>query len=210
MNGIPEYVSGLLAILLLTAFVKMVTTLSILRYGLGLKGAGIGLVILAFSLVLSFFVVNARLGNGFGLETFLEGRLALTDTVLNEKFRPFLEKQTDKSVLDRMAGIEKRLRGEAQVTNAKSEQVNETLSKPSLSLLVSSFLISELKEAFKLGFLFIIPFLVIDLVVANALLALGVVQMPTQLIAVPLKIFLFLAVDGWILVSEKLIGTYVR
>jgi type III secretion protein R len=89
---------------------------------------------------------------------------------------------------------------------AASESVKQ---KDGFAVLAASFLVSELQVAFQIGFLILIPFLVVDLLVANALLVLGAEQVSHAIVSVPLKIFLFFALDGWFLVSQRLIGTYI-
>lgn len=74
--------------------------------------------------------------------------------------------------------------------------------------LVTAFLLSELKTAFQIGFVIFLPFVLIDLVVAAALMALGMIMLPPTTISLPLKILLFVLIDGWVLLSKALLGSY--
>lgn len=210
MEALPAYFSTLLAVLLLTSFVKVLTTLSIVRYGLGLAGAGFGVVILGLSFALSLLIVSPQVDKMGGIEAIFQGRLVLQKENLEVNFRPFLEKHSAPEVLARLTLLSRKLSSadKAAGLQQKVEEANDSRAVP-FPVLISAFLLSELKAAFQLGFLFILPFLVIDLLVANAMMALGVTQMPQQVVALPLKILLFFIVDGWSLVSEKLIGTYL-
>lgn len=205
MEGLSPYITGLLAVLLLTSFVKIVTTLSILRFGLGLEGAGFGVVILGLALALSLALMSLKLPGSFALEGWLSGRPLVDSEQIEQVFRPFLEKQAHPEIKDRFAKLAvKALQPEGEAEQPQAQSGGE-LSFPALT---AAFMVSELKEAFKLGFLFIVPFLVIDLLVVNILMALGMMQMPHSVVSLPLKILLFFAVDGWTLVSEKLLSGY--
>ena len=208
MESLPTYFSGLLLVLLLTSFVKILTTLSIMRYGLGLNNAGFGAVIIAFSIAISFLIVEPQMNRYGGIEGLFSGKLTVSAAQVSQDFTPFLQKQTDLDIKERFVSLSTKLHQEKNKVEVKNS-TEPPVGNISFSVLVSAFLVSELKEAFKLGFLFIIPFLVIDLVVANALLALGVSQLSNNVVSLPIKILLFFAVDGWTLITEKLISTYI-
>ncbi|MCB0333156.1 MAG: hypothetical protein KDD55_06625 [Bdellovibrionales bacterium] len=198
---LPSFITDLTFLLLMTCFVKVVTTMSILRYGLGLHGLGFGAAVLAASLGLSWFIMQPYLGDR-GLEVILSSSSNERLPQIESTLRPFLEKHADPKTVLRLERLQERVAKEAP----QEEQMEE--SKP-LSTLVLSFILSELQEAFSIGFIIAIPFLVIDLLVANVLMTLGMVQLSVLLVSLPLKILLFFAVDGWTLLSEKLFMTYV-
>jgi len=207
MESVSPYLAGLLAVVLLTSFVKIITTLSIVRFGLGLEGVGFGIVILSLGLALSLMIMSRQSSGDFVMEALLSGRPAADMAKIDRTFRPFLEKQSHKDIKQRFARIAVDLAGGGKddADGAKGEIAGEL----PLPVLAAAFLVSELKEAFKLGFLFIIPFVVIDLLVVNVLMALGVTQMPHNVVSLPLKVILFFAVDGWTLISEKLLAGYL-
>lgn len=180
--------SNLAALLLVSAFVKIFTTLNIARFGIGLEGAGFGLVIAALSLGLAAVVMEPYIASNTDIAH-------LNAEQMQVRFRPFLEKHTDKKIIERLARAAK----DPAVISDKA---------PSFNLLVSAFLVTELKAAFQLGFLLLLPFLLIDLLVTNLIMLLGVTQISSALVSLPLKILLFFAVDGWTLVAEKLLKTY--
>ena len=206
MGDFPAWLSGLLAVLLLTAFVKIFTVLSILRYGIGL-GSGFGIVIFGLSLALTLFAVSPQIEQAGGLDAVFgtaQGGMA-GPLGLEKHFRPFIEKNTRPEVLDKFAALAAR-----QAQPATESEPGAQVKAPAFPVLVSAFLVSQLKEAFHLGFLILIPFLVIDLLVANSLMLLDMKQLPVAVVALPLKILLFIAVDGWTLISGKVLGAYLQ
>lgn len=210
MDALPAYFSGFLAILLLTSFVKIFTSLHILRVGIGIQGGAFGIVTLALAFSLSLLVMGPQLKDFGGVEGVLSGS-AKGSQHLEERFRPFLEKHANPDIRSRFASIAAKLSAppaapakDAQVPAAKeTKDSGETFAS-----LIAAFLVSQLQEAFQLGLIFLVPFIVIDLLVANVLMALGVVQISALAVALPLKLLLFFAVDGWALVTEKLIAGY--
>ncbi|MBX7145121.1 MAG: hypothetical protein K1X79_11770 [Oligoflexia bacterium] len=206
MDALPTYFSGLLGILLLSAFVRVFVALNVLRYGLGMSGAGFGFVITAFAFCLSLFVVEPQLATYGGYEALLTGHLKATATV-ESTFRPFIEKHTDVRVTERVRKLNDKMRDvpPSIETKDKGAAVPPPLS---FGAMIVAFLVSELTLAVKLGLMFIVPFVVLDLLVANALMALGATQVPLQLVSLPLKLLLFFAADGWMLVTQKLLGAY--
>jgi len=241
MDAIPPYLTGIVAVLLLSAFVKILTTLSILRYGIGLHGAGFGLVIVGVSFALSLLVMNPQLERVGGIDALLSiGQVSAGEggnyLHLEEQFRPFLEKHTDPEIEQRFVALAKKMGSKKTISAIPKEpevpEDVETMGEgvpgdggiPPLAVgegtsantdvvpfpvLIAAFLISELSEAFQLGFMILIPFFVVDLLVTNILLALGVTQISQAVVALPCKLLLFFAVDGWTLVSEKLISGYI-
>jgi type III secretion protein R len=207
METLPPYLVGLLAILLLSAFVKIFTTLSILRLGLGLEGASFGLVFAAFSFVLSILVIEPQLAPIGGLAGVISPQSKVV-LPIEETFRPFLEKQADPVAVVKIAKLTHKLKTSTEAQAAPSDAA-PTVGTMGFSALASAFLLSELSRALYLGLLFIVPFLVLDLLIVNALLALGVTQLSHRVVAIPLKLLLFFAVDGWSLVTEKLLGSYI-
>ena len=191
------YLTGFLAVLLFTAFVKILTTLNILRSGLGLEGAGFGLVMIALALALALVVSSAHSGIPLGTLMQRGGELA----ALEQRFAPFLKQQADPAVVERLSRI---AGGGGGVTGSAAPAAAE----PSAEVMLAAFLITELTEAFQIALIILVPFLVIDLLVVNALMALGVTQLATAVVSMPLKLLLFFAIDGWTLLSEKLLTTY--
>ncbi len=221
MDAIPAYVTGLVAVLLLTSFLKIFTSLNILRYGLGLQAGGFGLVVAGLSLALTLVVMSPRLGPSGGLEILL-GK-PTEDAALQEKLKPFIEQHAHKDITARFERIAEKLSAPATVAASSSASMSAlpapldatakghtaSVRATSSPVVVASFVVSQLQEAFYVGLLLLVPFVVLDLVVANMLMALGITQMPQAVVALPLKLLVFFAVDGWQLVSEKLLNGYL-
>lgn len=195
-----NYLGGLLAILLLSSMVKLVTALSILRVGIGLNGSGFGAAVLALAAALSVFAVSPQLEPLGGPGLLFGGKQWPEAAVVERQFRPFMKRHTAPDTLERFEKMRRRLAPDAPKDEATS---------PPFSTLIAAFIVSQLKEAFYVGFMFLIPFLVIDLLVANVLLAIGTSQLSVAAVSLPFKILLFFAVDGWTLVSEKLLQGYL-
>ena len=122
--------------------------------------------------------------------------------VFEQRVRPFMEKHVDPAVKDSISSISAKLTEQAKV-----EEEKETDS--SLSILGASFMLSQLKDAFYLGLIFLIPFVVVDLVVTNLMMLLGITQISAALVSLPVKLLLFVSIDGWKLVSERLLNSFI-
>lgn len=209
---------ALLAALFLTSFIKILTALNIMRYGLGLTDAVFGLIIIGVSAGLTMFVMSPQIESAGGVDALLRsGSVGIERT-----YRPFLEAHTDKKILDRLMSIRAHHSAQAGAAQSaasshgapspKSGVVEPTAVTPGavpFAALASAFMLSELSAAFAIGLLLLVPFVVIDLAVANLLMALGASQISQQVISLPLKILLFVVVDGWGMVSGKLLNSYL-
>jgi type III secretion protein R len=207
MENLPAYISGFVAILLFSSFVKIFTSLHILRTGIGIQGGAFGIVIVALSCALSLLVMGPQLKDFGGVEALLNGTAKTVK--VEEKFRPFLEKNSHTEVRQKMSALSARIAADGKGKDAPKKEDDAVAADESFPTLMASFLVSQLQEAFQLGLIFLVPFIVIDLLVTNVLMALGIVQISAAAVALPLKLLLFFAVDGWSLVAEKLIGGYL-
>ena len=200
MNELASYLIWLFPALFCSAFIRFFTTLTIFRYALGLKQAGFGVVIFGLSLILSFVAVESHtnIKENFGGVAKTAGASQAGNSNYEEKYKPFIEKYSDKNVTNKLLSI-----------RSKYNKEQNTLNEPTFNLLLASFMISELKSAFILGLMVIIPFVVIDLIIANVLLAAGINQIPYETIALPIKLLLFISVNGWELIMGKLLGSYL-
>lgn len=183
--------SAILTFFLVSPFIRIFTVLSLLRWGLGIRQIGLGLVVAVLSFSLSLLISETNLKQIGGWEAIASGRAQPSS--IQEAFRPLVEKQIKPEILKRLS--------------SKNETLN-TSSPLSWPLLSSAFLISELSNAFTLSVSILIALLVIDLLVTHILMLLGVTQLPAEAISLPLKILLFVLVDGWSLLSTKLLGIY--
>ena len=96
----------------------------------------------------------------------------------------------------------------AQLHNGHGEQIEQAKVDP-FGVAIAAFLVTELRSAFELGFMILLPFLIIDLLVTNILVLLGIEQLSHFVVAVPLKLLLFVVVDGWALIAERLVASYL-
>jgi type III secretion protein R len=193
------------ALLLLTAFMKISVVFYILRNAIGLQQTPSNLILSAVAAILALFIsapvvtdVYAELRNPkFTYKTVGDWEQAANAAVVPVKV--FLEKQT--SEVDR-----KFFALAAEQVWGKEKAVK--LDDKSMFVLVPAFVMHELTAAFKIGFMLYLPFLAIDIIVANILMALGMMVMSPTVIAVPFKLFLFVAIDGWNLLVRGLITSY--
>lgn len=186
----------LLTLLLCTSFVKIATVLSICRYGLGLVGIEFGVVCLVVALGLSVVAPPPEL-QALGVPDLLWSRSeGIQPKAVNEAVVPFMKRRLDPVIAEQL-----------MPANSGSSSGSESASSD-LRTLGPAFLLSELKVAFQFGCLILIPFVVIDLLVAHVLALVGVQQLAVQTVALPLKILLFVASGGWGLLGKKLLGLY--
>ena len=187
------------AVLSMSAFVRVIIVLSILRQALGTAQTPPNQVLLGIALFLTFFVmapvideINAQAVKPFVAEE-INAEQAFDLGI--QPLRNFMLDQTRESDLQLFAGIA----GHADI--ASPDDVP-------LSIIIPSFMVSELKTAFQIGFLVFIPFLVIDLVVSSVLMSMGMMMLSPMLISLPFKIMLFVLVDGWALILGTLASSF--
>lgn len=182
-----------------TSFTKVLIVLGLTRNALGLQGIPPNQVLAGLALFLSLFIMAPTLGemNDIGMQPYLAGdktaSVAYEDGV--EPLRDFMLGQTGDDEL--------RL-----LTNVAGRDLPENRDDVSMATLVPSFVLSELKQAFIIGFIIFIPFLVIDIVISGALMALGMMMMPPVMVSLPFKLLLFVLVDGWGLVITSVVSSY--
>jgi flagellar biosynthesis protein FliP len=186
-------------LLAMTAFTRIIIVLSILRQALGMATTPSNQVLTGLALFLTFFVMGTTLEQSYasGVKPYLDGQLA-GEIAIDRTVGPlkkFMLAQTRENDLQLFS----RLSGKPQF--ATPEEVP-------LSVLVPTFLTSELKTAFQIGFMVFIPFLVIDLVVASVLMSMGMMMLSPVLVSLPFKIMLFVVVDGWTLLIGTLASSF--
>jgi len=193
---------GLLPVLVLmmTSFARFVIVLSLLRQALGLQQGLPNRIITGVALILTILVMRP-IGEHVWLEAFVpydEERITLEEAlrVAEAPLSRFMLAQTSKAALTQVA----RLAGEADVAEPQDH---------SFAVKLAAFVLSELKTAFLIGCMLFIPFLVIDLVVSSVLMAMGMMMLSPLVISLPLKLMLFVLVDGWSLTVNTLV-TSVR
>ncbi|MCB0345642.1 MAG: EscR/YscR/HrcR family type III secretion system export apparatus protein [Bdellovibrionales bacterium] len=201
--GLPLVSIVLIALLalLFSSYVKIVTVLGILRAGLGAGSVPAIVVTSGLALALSFFVMFPTL-KGVTKAMHAEARQGASQAEVLaagvSRWKVFLEKHADEATTDAFAKLAAKSDGDAPEQHVGSWRV-----------LAPAFVVSELKRAFATGLSIFLPFLAIDLIVANVLVAIGLVHFSPLIASLPLKLLLFVVVDGWGLITTNLVETYV-
>lgn len=187
-------------LLMMTGFTRIVIVLSLLRQALGTQSSPPNQVIIGLSLFLTFFVMGPTFDKVYADAYLPYSKNAISFEVALEKaespLRTFMVKQTRQSDFALFAKLAK-LAPDVKADTAP------------MRVLVPSFVISELKSAFQIGFMVFIPFLVIDIVVASILMSLGMMMLSPVLVALPFKLMLFVLADGWNLLVGSLAASFV-
>ncbi|MBU8906999.1 flagellar type III secretion system pore protein FliP [Desertibacillus haloalkaliphilus] len=186
-------------LILMTAFTRIVIVLSFVRTGLATQQMPPNQVLIGLALFLTFFIMAPVFSevNEQALTPFLDGEIG-QEEAFDRAATPMKEfmanhtREKDLALFMGYAGLDR----------------PESIDDIPLTALVPAFAISELKTAFQIGFLIFVPFLVIDMIVASVLMAMGMMMLPPVMIALPFKILLFVMVDGWYLVVQSLLLSY--
>lgn len=184
----------------LTTFTRNIVVLSMTRQALGLQQTPPNIVLIVLALFLTLFVMSPTLERAYddGVKPFLANKISIEQAA--EKawlpMRDFMVRQTR----------EADLRLVYELTKSSLPMSVEELSPVKL---IPAFMLSELKIAFQIGFVIFLPFLIIDLIVASILMSLGMIMVPPITISLPLKIMLFLLIDGWGLITQVLVRNVV-
>ena len=186
-------------LLMMSSFTKIFVVLALTRNALSLPSIPPNQVLAGLSLFLSLFIMGPVLGqmNELGVQPYLSGELDLNGAldIGMQPLRDFMLAHTREADIALMTRA-------AQLPNPASP------ADVDLTTLIPAFMISELRAAFIIGFVIFVPFLVIDLVVASALMSMGMMMLPPVMISLPFKILLFVLVDGWSLIITALVGSY--
>lgn len=184
----------------LTSFLRIIVVLSMLRHAIGMPETPPNMVLIGMALFLTMFTMSPVLEplNRDALQPFMEGKIGVAETYeqVSKPLREFMIRQTREQDMALMVELSKAKRP-------------ETIADVSNVQLIPAFMLSELRAAFQIGFVVFLPFLLIDLIVSSVLMALGMMMMPPTTVALPLKLLLFVLVDGWHLVVRSLVQSFV-
>jgi type III secretion protein R len=190
---------------MVTSFTKIVVVLSLLRNALGLQQVPPNLVINGMALILTVYVmypvimaVNESMQTQDGIAD--AGELIEAADVAKEPMREFLIKHAEPR--------ERKFFLETAKKMLSPEQASQ-LTDRDFIVIIPAFTVSELTDAFKIGFLIFLPFIIVDLVIANILMALGMMMLSPTTVSLPFKILLFVLVEGWMKLVHGLVLTYV-
>lgn len=186
-------------LVLMTSFTRIVIVLGFVRTSLGTQTMPPNQVLIGLALFMTMFVMAPTLSqvNETALKPYLAGELSQTEALEQAAvpMKEFMYKHTrEKDLLLFM--------------NYTQTERPETFQDIPISVLVPAYAISELKTAFQMGFMIFVPFLVIDMIVASTLMAMGMMMLPPVMISLPFKILLFVLVDGWYLVVKSLLTSF--
>ncbi len=186
-------------VIMVTSFTRMVVVLSFLRNSIGLQQSPPNMVIVSLAMFLTMFVMGPTFEKAYeqGVAPLIAEKIK-EEEALEKSIEPFREFML-KNVREQDLGLFMDL--------AKIDKLEKPSDTP-LKILVPAFMISELKRAFEIGFLIFIPFLIIDLVVAAVLMAMGMMMLPPVTISLPFKIIFFVLIDGWHLLSGSLVNSF--
>ncbi|SDL85988.1 type III secretion protein R [Modicisalibacter muralis] len=194
-----------LAVVTMTGFLKISIVLFLIRNALGVQQTPPNLVLYGIALILTVYVTSPLIGEI--VHQFESSPVSLESLDDIKQAGETLSRPLQE-YLARYASERERAFFIDATQNIWSQEARENLQNDDLIVLIPAFVASELARAFEIGFLLYIPFLVIDLIVANVLMAMGMVMVSPPLISIPLKIFLFVAVDGWSRLMHGLILSY--
>jgi len=186
--------------IMVTCFPFLVTVLAILRQAIGLQQSPPNMMIVSLALFLTYFVMEPVFSKAWqdGIGPLIEETIDVETAVANtlEPFRGFMANRVDPDTYRTMADLRPEL------------QTHEPDPQAPLSVLIPSFLLSEISRAFQVGFLVFLPFLIIDLVVAAILMSMGMMMVPPAVVSLPFKLAFFVVADGWSLVASALVRSY--
>jgi len=185
---------------MVTCFPFVVTVLSILRQAIGLQQAPPNMLIVSLALFLTWYVMDPVFTEAWlnGIGPLSREEIDLNTAIVQAlaPFRAFMAARLDPDTFAHLAQL-------------RPDPMPENLPEAPLSVLVPSFMLSEIKLAFEIGFLVFMPFLIIDLVVAAILMSMGMMMVPPAIVSMPFKLAFFVVADGWSLIASALVRSYM-
>ena len=191
-------VPGLL--IMITCFPYIVTVLAILRQAIGLQQSPPNMLMVSLALFLTYFVMEPVFTESWiaGIEPAMYGNMPIEVAFYKaaDPFRTFMTGRIEPDTFEALASLRPGIAPEMLIVDAP------------LSVMVPSFLLSEISRAFQIGFLIFLPFLIIDLVVAAVLMSMGMMMVPPAIVSLPFKLAFFVVADGWSLIAQSLVRSY--
>ncbi|MEN8908248.1 MAG: flagellar type III secretion system pore protein FliP [Clostridiales bacterium] len=188
-------------LIMTTSFTRIIIILSFVRNALGTQQMPPNQVLIGLSLFLTFFImspVGMKINNE-AFKPYSKGKITQKKAldITSKTIKNFMYKHTRKKDLTLFIEL-------SNIKKAKSKD------EVPLTTVIPAFLISELKTAFQIGFLVFIPFLIIDMVVSSVLMSMGMMMLPPIMISLPFKILLFILVDGWNLITQSIVSSFIK
>lgn len=187
-------------LIMVTSFTRFAIALSFLRTGLGLQSTPANLVLISLALFMTFYVMTPAMNQAWtsGVKPLAENKITEAEAFekISAPFRDFMVahvRDKDIKLFEDLRKIDKNVKADGE---------------PGLSVLIPAFMISELRRGFEIGFLIVVPFLAIDIIVAVITMSMGMMMLPPATISLPAKILFFILIDGWNLLVGSLIRSY--
>lgn len=185
--------------IMMTSFTRIIIVLSMLRHAFGMQQTPPNTVLVGLALMLTIFTMMPVFKdiNNNALQPYFENKIESKQALETgmKPLREFMIKQTREQDL-------------AVVLEINGKDIPDSVDDIESTHLISAFLLSELKTAFQIGFVIFLPFLLVDLVVASILMSMGMIMVPPLMISLPLKVLMFVLIDGWALVVQSLLGSF--
>jgi flagellar biosynthetic protein FliP len=189
-------------VIMMTSFTRIVVVFSFLKSAMGIQQAVPNQILTGLAIFLTLFIMTPVYTqmNTNGIQPYLENKInqeqAITE--VSKPLKTFMLAQTTKKDLKLFIEVSK-----LDTTNFKDE------TEIPMTTLIPAFAISELKTAFEIGFLIYLPFIVIDMVIASVLMSMGMFMLPPTMVSLPFKLIIFVMVDGWYLLTQSLIKSFM-
>lgn len=181
-----------------TSFTRFVIAFSFLRSGLGLQSTPSNLIVISLSLFMTYFVMSPVFEKSWndGIQPLLENKISQEEAFLKitDPLKAFMLRHVRDKDIALFSDFSKR-----------NDLKNTTDTVPGLRIIVPAFVLSELRRGFEIGFLILLPFLVIDLVVATITMSMGMMMLPPTVVSLPFKILFFVLIDGWNIIVGQLL-----
>jgi len=183
----------------MTSFTRTIIVLSMLRHAFGMQDTPPNMVLLSLALFLTLFTMAPSFQAAYqtGIKPLSDNQITMEAAVIQtvRPLREFMIRQTREKDL-------------ALILEIAKVEVPDSIEQVSTIHIIPAFLLSELKTAFTIGFVIFLPFLLLDLVVSSVLMSMGMLMVPPTIISLPLKVLMFVLIDGWALVVRALLGSF--
>jgi flagellar biosynthetic protein FliP len=187
-------------VVMTTSFTRIIVALSFLRSGLGMQTTPANIVIVSLALILTGYVMAPTIDQAWtnGIKPFSDGKISQTEAIEKtaDPFRTFMQHNVREKELALFQGL------------ANQAEFGAQPSVDDFRILVPAFMVSELRRGFEIGFLIILPFLIIDIAVATIVMSMGMMMLPPTVLSLPFKVMFFVLIDGWSLLVGNLVRSF--
>ena len=187
-------------VVMTTSFTRIIVALSFLRSGLGMQTTPANIVIVSLALILTGYVMAPTIDQAWttGIKPFSDGQISQNEAIQKtaEPFRIFMQHNVREKELALFQSL------------ANQAEFGSVASADDFRILVPAFMVSELRRGFEIGFLIILPFLIIDIAVATITMSMGMMMLPPTVLSLPFKVMFFVLIDGWSLLVGNLVRSF--